>query len=93
MGIYIKDMEMPSGCGECPLNNDSICLLHPYHGYDPGNGTTRREDCPLVWIPENSYLLVGKERARLCLAHSDHEVTEYCVEGPCEMDCQAERRE
>ena len=50
MAILIPDMEMPSGCNLCRLNNDTICMLINGCIYDETNGSTRRPDCPLVEV-------------------------------------------
>ena len=50
--IIIKGMEMPSGCRECKLNNDTICALINGCAYDETDGSTRRPDCPLRPAPE-----------------------------------------
>lgn len=56
MSVYIKGMEMPTGCVKCLLNSDSKCLIMPNAGYDETNGSERRHDCPLIPVPEHGRL-------------------------------------
>ena len=57
MGVYIKGMEMPKGCIDCPLNYDTTCNLIPFGLPDETNGSERREDCPLVPVPDHGRLI------------------------------------
>ena len=56
MGIYIKGMEMPKCCAECPINHDAECLIcnnmvcnEPY--------TQKADWCPLVEVPPHGRLI------------------------------------
>ena len=56
MGIYIKGMEMPKCCAECPINHDAECLIcnnmvcnEPY--------TQKADWCPLVEVPPHGRLV------------------------------------
>lgn len=67
MGIYIKGMEMPKGCKDCGLkvNCDECegweCVCMPLHTtigyYDDLLSDKRREDCPLVPVPQHGRLI------------------------------------
>ena len=52
MGIYIKRMEMPENCIECPLRKSTVCdafqLIQPYTFKDD----ERAAFCPLTEVPE-----------------------------------------
>lgn len=57
MGIYIKGMEMPTSCCECPVN---IYLCN--RGYkhllaDPEPYDKRADGCPLVPVPPHGRLI------------------------------------
>ena len=57
MGVYIKGMEMPNSCHECPLGFGGGChmgrsadeYMCPDHG--------RAEWCPLVHVPPHGRLI------------------------------------
>ena len=55
-GVYIN-MEMPSGCVNCPLNFDATCNLIPFGKPDETNGSERRPDCPLLPVPDHGRLV------------------------------------
>ena len=57
MGVYIKGMEPPSGCRHCMYNKCSLCTLMPERGYDKTNGSQRREDCPMIPVPDHGDLI------------------------------------
>ena len=60
MGIYIKGMEMPDNCVECPLETDyGTCgyySLFVEAGHD-SEVWKRRDDCPLVEVPPHGRLI------------------------------------
>lgn len=53
MAIYIKGMEMPEYCGECPLvekcKNRHLEITESDNGYEP---IFIQDDCPLTEVPE-----------------------------------------
>ena len=62
MGIYIKDMKMPTSCDKCPFcDGEAWCLI-------PGNWQLRYNikhgerlsTCPLIPIPPHGDLIEGK---------------------------------
>ena len=61
-GIYIKGMEMPKSCSDCfaeqRIGSDFGCGVI---GFEDGNTTCftneRREDCPLVAVPDHGGLV------------------------------------
>ena len=56
-GVYIPNLKMPSGCVDCPLNYDATCNVIPFGRPDETNGTRRRDDCPLILVPDYDELL------------------------------------
>lgn len=66
MSVYIKDMEMPTSCRACHLKMncddceelECVCVpLHQQIGYlDDLLTDKRRDDCPLVLVPEHGRL-------------------------------------
>jgi hypothetical protein len=81
MGVYIKGMEMPKNCAECPLKEYMICegnnpptiCVNGYVNEIPKRGII--SDCPLVHVPPHGRL--GdldelKERATKRLYASNH---------------------
>ena len=64
MGVYIKNMEMPSSCDECELctcyvledgteeNYRCVITFYPIHEFDE-----RHEYCPLVSVPPHGRLI------------------------------------
>ena len=63
MGVYIRGMEMPKSCCDCPLAGDFHCNLMPSiptlcKEYDIAvqNGK-RLNNCPLVEIPSHGRLI------------------------------------
>lgn len=66
MGVYIKDMKMPTRCIACQLNYDSCaCILtgsrfYKYNTeFDPGE--ERLSDCPLVPVPSHGRCIDADE--------------------------------
>lgn len=57
MSVLVKDMEMPRSCCMCWLSSHDLCLACGKDAEDWFEG--RPSYCPLVEIPENSYLIVG----------------------------------
>lgn len=57
MSILIKGAKPPGGCAFCYFNVDSKCALIPGCNYDETNGWQRRDDCPLVELPEHGDLV------------------------------------
>ena len=69
MGVYIKGMEMPKNCFDCPLfddvytdadgDDDYSCSLGVPLDYYQGSGETKK-DCPLIPIPAHGRLIDEK---------------------------------
>ncbi len=59
MSIYIKDMEMPTSCKDCPFSDHQAWCLIPgdWHKryYCPDNEVSA--DCPLIFIPSHGDLI------------------------------------
>lgn len=62
MGIYIKGMEMPKSCLECPLNGESACkaftTIEPWTFKDD----ERAAFCPLTEVPEPHGRLIDADK-------------------------------
>ena len=67
--IAIKG-NMPTCCRDCPLCHDAACYARGYRDDDIGNGLNRRNDCPLIELPED---------CSTCKHYSGHD-RNYCVE-------------
>ena len=57
MSVYIKSMEMPKSCSDCPLmeydiENGCFCYLTNQYA-----SRTRPDDCPLVFVPPHGRLI------------------------------------
>lgn len=57
MSILIKDMQMPKNCCTCLASSHDMCLINGKDAEDWFEG--RPSYCPLIELPENSYLIVG----------------------------------
>ena len=64
MSVYIKGMEMPEDCTECWFKKNtwhqhlSDCNICPFTG-DATPYTRRKENCPLVSVPDHGRLIDG----------------------------------
>ena len=67
MGVYIKGMEMPKSCDNCPLGDSLCCCLLPgvpslWAEYANAVKEKRlHSDCPLVPVPEHGRLIDADE--------------------------------
>ena len=66
MSVYIKDMEMPTNCGDCPLLDESgdypMCrITREVRGYTFPVDEKRMDRCPLVWVPKHGRLIDADE--------------------------------
>ena len=65
MGVYIKGMEMPKNCAECPCRmigytKDHCNVLGKFIDFVVGS-EGRREDCPLIEIPDGHGRLIDAD--------------------------------
>ena len=60
MGVYIKDMEMPTSCATCKLFGEYGCPFIGAVGYALSRGE-RSEDCPLVPVQPHGRLIDADE--------------------------------
>ena len=58
MGVYIKGMKMPEGCGECNIPCGINDVDRVLFGFDK----TRPQNCPLVEIPEPHGRLIDADK-------------------------------
>ena len=89
MGIYIKRMEMPENCIECPLRKSTVCdafqLIQPYTFEDD----ERAAFCPMTevpepkteWIPVKWHEITEEERER------EGYPKDWVVHIDCDMPC------
>ena len=58
MGIYIKGMEMPKSCYDCPLQDDE-CFgsIKCCYAKTWGSANMRAVDCPLIPVPDHGDLI------------------------------------
>lgn len=57
MGVYVKGMEMPTNCEECPIKSwDCESYVCPFSGIDTLS-IGRQANCPLVPVPEHGRLI------------------------------------
>lgn len=64
MSVLIKGIHIPTGCAFCFYNRDTRCLLLPGSGCDETNGERRRENCPIIEIPDHGDLIDRDELYR-----------------------------
>ena len=57
MSVLIKGIHIPTGCAVCFYNRDTRCLLLPGLGCDESNGAQRRENCPIIELPDHGDLV------------------------------------
>ena len=74
MGVYIKGMDLPKSCDDCPLNYDSIdCMVADNALRENGGGDflfhhERHPNCPLVHIPPHGALIEKHDVFKLITA-------------------------
>ena len=82
MGVYIKDMEIPKSCGDCPIGDSLCCPLMPgvpalWKEYTIAVIANRRHsDCPLVRVPPHGDLI---DRDKLREKEFIHDGDAYAV--------------
>jgi hypothetical protein len=67
-GIYIKGMEMPKNCCQCPVNMEVCKRGYKYLLEHPELYDKRADDCPLVPVPEHERLLKVLKTERECVS-------------------------
>ena len=82
MCVYIKGMEMPQNCDECPINSMCGSSLHMplYHT------EKRHDDCPLIEVPEPHGRLGDLDALPWYLANTS---VKYATYEDWEMLCDA----
>lgn len=92
MGVYIKGLELPKGCYECPLMDGEYgdCKAGATGLYDP-----YMEDCPLIEVPEPHGRLIDGDKLfddeKLCYGVECEECqflykTENFLESCCKVE-------
>ena len=81
MGVYIKGMEVPKNCFECPWRckvdpENLLCRISGEYFEETFSGTiqNRHKSCPLVEIPPHGRLI---DADKLCLSSGFSTATEY----------------
>ena len=73
MGVYIKGMEMPKSCRECGCEQGGFwCGLMDEHKDTTCFTDERRDDCPLIPVPDHGRLIDAD-------ALEDDNITYYAV--------------
>lgn len=57
MSIYIKGMEMPKNCCQCPVNMEVCKRGYKYLLAHPELYDNRADDCPIIEIPPHGRLI------------------------------------
>lgn len=57
MGVYIKGMEMPTSCKDCPCFCEEYFYCRAKESDDVGLGN-RPKDCPLAPVPPHGRLII-----------------------------------
>ena len=92
MGVYIKSMEMPTSCTECPIGDSIRCALLPgvpawFAEYDQCVKEKRlHSHCPLVPVPPHGDLKDADEADEYA-----YDVLEICSAGAYETPWEAAR--
>lgn len=80
MGIYVKGMEMPKNCNECPLcfyEGQAICCCRALPAIEDGEilkpWKNKRKDCPLVEIEVPHGRLIDAVALRTRMYHEAFE--------------------
>ena len=79
MGVYIRGMQMPENCSECP-----VALSGKYCRINKTNATTRvipirPEHCPLVELPEHHGRLIDADTLEPDADYDDGEFWAYSI--------------
>ena len=86
MGVYIKGMEMPKSCSDCPMLDWDLdyikCKVTGRHFKvkEEPFGARRVDDCPLVPVPPHGRLLNVLKTERECVSR---DCDRNC--GKCEL--------
>ena len=89
MGVYIRGMEMPKSCANCPLR----CYDRDDHKFCGATGKAirfgiiRPFDCPLVSVPDHERLIDADALLLHLLTAESGKVYYYCY--PCKEVIQA----
>ena len=92
MGVYIRGMNLPDNCMECPLETDyGTCgyySLFVEAGHD-SEILKRRDDCPLVEVPPHGRLIDADAFAKDECTNCDG----ACEALPCDcLNCKSDCR-
>ena len=70
MGVYIKGMEMPTNCCQCPVNMEVCKRGYKYLLAHPELYDNRADDCPIIEIqPHGKLGDLDALYAHMCKAH------------------------
>lgn len=61
MGVYIKGMEMPPNCCQCPVNMEVCKRGYKYLLAHPELYDKRADDCPLTPVPPHGRCIDANE--------------------------------
>lgn len=86
MSVLIKGAKPPSGCVWCYFNEDSRCVLIVGCDYDETNGAQRRENCPLIELPDHGDLIDRSELERVLVINKDCDKCIHRAAFCCDRD-------
>lgn len=83
MAIYIKGMEMPKDCGECPLvekcKNRHLEITESDNGYEP---IFIQDDCPLIEVQEPHGRLIDADACIDYIRNNNQQAWEALAYAP-----------
>ena len=73
MGVYLSNMEMPTGCGVCPFADDECFgAWKCWRVKDWGDDDNRAKGCPLISVPPH-YDLIDHNALKIAVMNGDCE--------------------
>lgn len=82
MGIYIKGMEMPTNCWQCPVNIEICKRGYRYLVGHPELYDKRADDCPIIHVPPHGRLIDADKLMKLEVIPSDNWVFRAVEKAP-----------
>ena len=76
MGIYIKNIEMPITCRDCPIGNPKLKTCYLLN--EPKRNLERRSDCPLIAVSPHGDL-IDRDALIDTLSSSDRDIYVKCT--------------
>ena len=76
MDIYIKNIEMPITCRDCPIGNPKLKTCYLLN--EPKRNLERRSDCPLIAVSPHGDL-IDRDALIDTLSSSDRDIYVKCT--------------